>query len=76
MDLIWIKKKRTNNLMDFALPVENRLKIKENEKIDGYLEFASELKKAVKHEVNRDTDYNWSSWNSFWKTEKEICGTE
>ena len=31
--------------MDFAVPADHRVKIKENKKIDKYLELAGELKK-------------------------------
>ena len=46
LDLVSISKKnRTGHLTDFAVPVENRVKIKESEKIDKYLDLARELKK-------------------------------
>ena len=37
--------------MDFAIPAENRVKIKENEKIDKYLDLAWELKKMMNIKV-------------------------
>ena len=39
------KKKRTCQSVDFADPADHRVKMKENEKIDKYLDFARELKK-------------------------------
>ena len=39
------KKKRTRHLVDFAIPVEHRVKIKESETIKKYLDLARELKK-------------------------------
>ena len=52
------KKKTTLCLVNFAIPAENRVKIKESEKIDKYLNLARELKKTVEHED--DTDINSS----------------
>ena len=41
-----------------------RVKIKESEKIDKYLEFARELKKnGVNHEDDDDTNCNWYTWD-------------
>ena len=37
--------------MDFAVPADHRLKIKENEKIDEYLNFAIEVRKLRNIEV-------------------------
>ena len=37
--------------MDFALPADHRVKLKESEKIDKYLDLAWELK-AVEHECD------------------------
>ena len=39
------KKKRTCQLVDFAVPADHRVKRKENEKMDKYLDLARELKK-------------------------------
>ena len=45
-DLIIInKKKRTCNIVDFAVPAEYRIKLKDCEKKDKYLDLARELKK-------------------------------
>ena len=45
-DLIIInKKKRICKIVDFAVPVDHRLKLKECEKRDKYLDLARELKK-------------------------------
>ena len=38
-----IKKKRTCHLVDFAVPLDHRMKIKESENIDKYLDLAREL---------------------------------
>ena len=46
-DLIIIKKKkkRTCKIVDFAVPADHRIKLKECEKKDKYLDLARELKK-------------------------------
>ena len=46
-DLIIInnKKKRICKIVDFSVPADHRIKLKENEKKDKYLSLASELKK-------------------------------
>ena len=50
-DLIIInKKKRTCKIVDFAVPADHRIKLKECEKKDKYLDLARELKK------------NWNMW--------------
>ena len=38
------KKKRTCKIVDYALPADNRIKLKECEKNDKYLELTRELK--------------------------------
>ena len=44
-DLIRIKKKRTCKIVDFAVPVDHRIKLKECDKRDKYLDLDRELKK-------------------------------
>ena len=39
------KKKRTGRIVDFDLPANHRVKLKESEKRDKYLDLARELKK-------------------------------
>ena len=41
--------------MDFVIPVDHRVKLKENEKKDKYLDLARELKKK-EHESDGDTN--------------------
>ena len=49
-DLIIIKnkKKRTCKIVDFAVPADRRIKLKECKKKDKYLDLAKELKKKNK----------------------------
>ena len=59
-DLIIInKKKRTCKIVDFAVPADHRINLKESEKKDKYLDLARELKKAVEHESNGCTNCDW-----------------
>ena len=48
--------------MDFDVPAGHRIKLKESEKKDKYLDLARELKKTVEHESESYTDCNWYSW--------------
>ena len=51
-DLIIInKKKRTYKIVDFAIPADHRIKLKEYEKRDKYLDLARELKKLWNMQV-------------------------
>ena len=47
-DLIIINKKKTCKIVDFAVPADHRIKQKECEKKDNYLDLARELKKTMK----------------------------
>ena len=53
-DLIVInKKKRTCKIVDFAVPTDHRIKLKECEKKDKYLDLARKLKKNMKVTIIR-----------------------
>ena len=59
-DLIVINKKRgTYKIVAFAVPADHRIKLKENEKKDKYLDFVRELKKTVEHEGDGYTNRDW-----------------
>ena len=45
------QKKRTSKIVDFAVPVDHRIKLKECEKKDKYLDLARELKKLLNMKV-------------------------
>ena len=55
------KMERTCHLGDLVILVDYRVEMKENEKIDKYLDFARELKRAVVDEG--DTNCIWCLWN-------------
>ena len=49
--LIINKKKRTCKIVDFAVPADHRIKLKEYEKKDKYLDLARELKNLCNMQV-------------------------
>ena len=65
--MLIIKKKRICRLFDFAAPVNHKVKMKESEKIDKYLEWKKKTqkvgKKTVQHEIDSDTNNGWCPWN-------------
>ena len=64
-DLIIInKKKRTCKIVDFAVPADHRIKLKECKKKDKYLDLARELKKTMEHAGDNYTNCNGCVWNS------------
>ena len=50
--------------MNLEVPTDHRVKLKEREKKDKYLDLARELKKTVKHESDGDINCNWCFWYS------------
>ena len=65
-DLIIINKKKKIicKIVDFAVPADHRVKLKECEKKDKYLDLARELKKAMEHESDEFTNCDWCFWHS------------
>ena len=57
------KKKRTCKIVDFTVSADHRIKLKECEKKDKYLDHARELIKTVEHAGNNYTNCNWCVWN-------------
>ena len=59
------KTKRTCKIVDFSVPADHRIKLKECEKKDKYLDLARELKKkTMEHAGDNYTNCNWYVWNS------------
>ena len=56
------KKKRTCQILKFAVPVGDRVKIKENEKRNNYLKPCQRTKKAMEHDG--DIYCNWCAQNN------------
>ena len=56
-------------------PTDHRVKIKENEKRDKYLDLARELKKkSMEHESDSDTNCSWCTWNNPRRSGKKKSG--
>ena len=51
--------------------VDHKVKIKENEMRDKYLDPARELKKVIEHKSDDDTNYNWCTKNGPHRVGKE-----
>ena len=64
--IIVIIKNRIFQIVDFAVPADHRIKLKECEKKDKYLDLAKELKKKKKmeHEGDNYTNCDWCFWQS------------
>ena len=45
--------------MDYAVPADHKIKLKENKKRCKYEDLARELKKTLEHESDGDTNCNW-----------------
>ena len=66
-DLVIVKKKKKKRIcwiVDFAIPSNHRVKLKESEKTDKYLDLARETEKTIKYESDSDTECNWCTWYS------------
>ena len=57
------KKKKICKIVDFGVPVDHRIKLKECEKRDKYLDLAREWKKTMEHEGDNYTNCDWCFWN-------------
>ena len=59
------KKKREKicKIVDFAVPADHRIKLKECEKKDKYIDLARELKKTMEHEGDNYTNCDWCFWH-------------
>ena len=58
------QKKRTSKIVDFAVPTDHRIKLKESEKKDKYLNLARELKKTMEDERDNYANCDWCCWYS------------
>ena len=59
-DIIKInKRKRICKIVDFAVPTDHRINLRESEKKDKYLDLARELKKNVEYESNDCANSDW-----------------
>ena len=58
------EKKRTCKIVDFAVPADHRIKVREYEKKDKYLDHARELKKTIEPEGDNYTNWDLYFWYS------------
>ena len=58
------KKNGICKIVDFAVPADNRIKLKECEKKDKYLDLARELKKSMEHAGDDCANCDWCFWHS------------
>ena len=61
-------------IVEFAVPADPRIKLKESEKIDKYLNLARESKKSMEHEGDDYTKRDWCFWYSHQKIIKGTGG--
>ena len=57
------KKKKICKIIDFAVPADHRIKRKECETRDKYLDLARELKKTKEHKGDNYTNCDWCFWH-------------
>ena len=63
-DLIIIKKeKKACKIVDLAVPADHRIKLKESEERDKYLDLARELEKTMEHEGDNYTNCDRCFWH-------------
>ena len=60
--IIYQKDKIICKIVDFAVPADHRIKLKECEQKDEYISIARELKKTMEHEGENYTNCNWCFW--------------
>ena len=58
------KKKRTSKIVDFAVPTDHRIKLKECETKYKYLYLAKKIENTKEHAGDNYTNCNWCIWNS------------
>ena len=62
-------------MMEFAAPADDRVKLKESEKKNIYLDLAGEIKKkTMEHESDGDTHCNWCARYSHQRIDNGIGG--
>ena len=73
-DIVIVIKKRTCQIVDFAVPADHRVKLKESEKNDKYLELARELKNTIEHASDDGTSLNLFSWYNHQRRDSRTGG--
>ena len=65
------KKSRTNRMVVFTVPADHRVKLKESEKREKYLDLLGELRKTMRHGSDGNTNCNWCVRNNPQRIDKE-----
>ena len=60
--------------MNSEVLTDQKVKMKENEKINIYSDLAKELKRIIEHEDGGDTNCSWCTWNGPQRLVKETVG--
>ena len=68
------KKKRTWGIVEFAVPADHGVKLKERDKRDTYPNLSKELKKTMGHESDGDPNCKWRARYSHQKIGKKTGG--
>ena len=63
-DLVLINKKRNYHFIDFVIPEDYRIKIKESKKISWNLDLTRE---TVEYNGDSNTNFCWFPWNRDWE---------
>ena len=64
-DLVIANKKQwISQIVDLVISADHRVRLKESEKRDKYLNFAWEQEKTMKYESDDDTSCDWCAWYS------------
>ena len=74
--VIVTQKMRIGRIVDFTIPADHSVKLKESEKRGKCLGLARELKKIMEYESDSDTNYSWKAQYSHQKFGKGSGGLE
>ena len=72
--MVITNKKRTCEIVNFALPADHRVKLVDSKMKDKYLELVREFKNSLEQESDGDTDCEWCAWYSHQRIDKGTRG--
>ena len=58
--------------MDSIIPADHKVKLKESDKWDKYVDFARDKKKTMGHENDGNTNCIWCTWNNSQRISKGL----